>query len=447
MDEIFDTSKTFEGFDLDEGLLRAIVHQGFEHPTKVQAELIPVALAGKDIIGQSKTGTGKTAAFGIPILQMLKEGDAFGGLVLVPTRELAIQVAREIRELGQHLSLKILAVYGGQKMGVQAPKLKKGPQIIVGTPGRIMDFHRRGLLPYDKVSIAVLDEVDRMLDIGFREDIRKILGTMRQKHQTIFVSATVSPEIERLARHYLNDPEMLVLTASSLTVSQVKQYHFSVESWDKNRLLVHLLKHEAPELTLVFCRTKQTVDGLSGYLIRKGIDAMAIHGDMYQGQRNRVMSQFRSGDLSVLIASDLAARGLDVDDISHVINYDLPEDPEVYVHRIGRTARTGRQGIAWSFVAPGQGELLTNIEKLTNVQIETADYSDFKPGPIPQAVTTQRARDEEREQAMRIDHSRTQVAPPAKDKAVDAKLFPGGLVPSSMPSKRMGGRLRTRRGK
>ncbi len=381
--EIFETAISFEQLGLRSELLKGIASLGFEHPTHVQATLIPVALGGRDILGQSKTGTGKTAAFGLPVLHRVLEDCpelGFGALILTPTRELAIQVAHEFRNLARFTDLRVLPVYGGQPIRVQVPKLKKGPQVIVGTPGRVMDFHHRGLLPYDKIRVAVLDEVDRMLDIGFREDIRRILGSMRHEHQTIFVSATISHEIERLARQYLNSPEKLVLTASSLTVSQVEQHYFPVEPWDKSRLLVHLLKHESPDLTLVFCRTKQTVDGLTDYLNRKKIPAHAIHGDMYQGKRNRVMSKLRQGQLSVLVASDLAARGLDVEDITHVINFDLPDDPEIYVHRIGRTARTGRKGIAWSFVTPDQGDLLTRIEMLTNVQIDQRELRGIQAG-------------------------------------------------------------------
>ncbi|MCP3902634.1 MAG: DEAD/DEAH box helicase [Planctomycetes bacterium] len=443
--EIFETDQTFEQLGLSPPLLRAIEEMGFEHPTHVQAQLIPLALKGRDILGQSKTGTGKTAAFGLPILQSLTEEDAFGALILCPVRELAIQVAHELRNLGRHTNLKVVPVYGGQRMTVQIPKLKKNPQIIVGTPGRVMDFHRRGILPYDQVKFAVLDEVDRMLDIGFRDDIRRILGGMRQKHHTILVSATIMPEIERLAGQYLDKPEFLTLEASSLTVSQVEQHYFSIERWDKNRLLVHLLKHEEPELTLVFCRTKQTVDALTDFLNRKKIEAHAIHGDLHQGKRNRVMAKLRSGELSVLVASDLAARGLDVDDISHVINYDLPEDPEIYVHRIGRTARAGRKGVAWTFVTPEQGHLLTNVEKVANIQIDRSDYEDFEPGPVPQAVRIERERASEREAAARVTQSRETTAPPTTKESKDDDRFPGGIVPTSMPSKRMGGRLRTRR--
>ncbi len=448
MSDIFDTQLTFADLGLKPDLLDAITKHGFIHPTIVQAKLIPQALAGKDVLGQSKTGTGKTAAFALPLLQMVSEQDHFAALILVPTRELAIQVTHEIRELGRFTNLKTVAVYGGQKMSVQIAKLQKDPNIIVGTPGRVMDMHGRGLLPYDKVRIAILDEVDRMLDIGFREDIRKIMGTMRHTHQTIFVSATISPEIEKLARQYMRDPQRLDIAHSkSLTVSQVKQLYFAVQPWDKNRLLVHLLTHETPALTLVFCRTKHTVDALTEYLNRHKIDANAMHGDMYQAKRNKVMQKLRDGELSVLVASDLAARGLDVDDISHVINYDLPDDPEVYVHRIGRTARAGKDGIAWSFVTPDQGELLTSIEQLTNVEIPLQSFSDFQPGPVPPDIEAARQRAAERAERVRTEQSRIPAPPPASVGILDASKYPGGLVPSARPTRSLGGKVRTRRGK
>ncbi|UCD76787.1 MAG: DEAD/DEAH box helicase [Phycisphaerales bacterium] len=446
MEELFDTEMSFADMGLSEPVLRGIEQLGFAHPTAVQARMIPLILRGRDVLGQSKTGTGKTAGFGLPLLEMLDPDTPLACLCLTPTRELAIQVAHELRNLGRFTPLKVIAVYGGQRMRLQAEKLKKDPQIVVGTPGRVMDMHRRGLLPYDNIQVAILDEVDRMLDIGFREDIRQILGAVSHKHQTVFVSATISPEIETLARRYMDDPEKLDVSSSpSLTVSQVTQRYFSVQRWDKNHLLVHLLKHEEPALTLVFCRTKQTVDALTDYLKRKGVDATAIHGDMYQGQRNRVMTKFRKGELSVLVASDLAARGLDVDDISHVINYDLPEDPEIYVHRIGRTARTGREGIAWSFVTPEQGDLLTAIEKLANVEIPISEYADFKPGPPPKEIAAQQQQVAQRQDELQIEHSRIPLAPPPPEEGKDESKFPGGLTPVALPVKRMGGRLRSRR--
>ncbi len=440
------TETSFADLGLSEPLLRAVAAAGFEQPMPVQLQMIPLALAGKDILGQSKTGTGKTAAFGLPLLERLSRDTPFEALILTPTRELAIQVTHHLRDLARFTPIKPVAVYGGQRMRIQIDKLRKNPQVVIGTPGRVMDMHGRGLLPYEHVRFAILDEVDRMLDIGFRDDIRRILGAMSRDRQTIFVSATISAEIDRLARQYMRDPVRLEITSSTaLTVTEVDQTYFSVQPWDKKRLLVHLLKHEDPALTLVFCRTKNRVDALGEYVQRKGIDAHAIHGDMYQSRRNRVMQKFRANDLSVLIASDLAARGLDVTNVSHVINYDLPEDPEVYVHRVGRTARAGRQGIAWSFVTPEQGSLLTAIERLINIEIPRREYDDFEPGPIPAEVSAQQEQDERRREERRNEHSRLPLAPPTSEEARDETRFHIGHVPTALPAPRVGGRFRTRR--
>jgi len=446
MNEIFDTNRTFADLGLREEVLSGIAEVGFEHPTRVQAELIPLAISGRDVMGQSRTGTGKTAAFGLPILHLLEPGDAFGALCLVPTRELAIQVAREMDVLGKDTGLHKLAVYGGQKIDIQAKRLKRRPEIIVGTPGRVMDMHQRGLLPYDRLRVAVLDEVDRMLDIGFREDIRKILGGIKHKHQTIFVSATISDEIERLARKYMRNPENLsTVDAKSLTVSQVQQSYVSVAAWDKRRLLRHVLASENPELGIVFCRTKATVDKVAKDLRSHDINAQALHADMHQSKRNRVMDQLRNGELHIVVASDVAARGIDVDGITHVFNYDIPEDPEVYVHRIGRTARTGRSGQAIMFVEPEQGPLLMGVERLTNVEIVEITFDDFEPGPEPKAVRARRKEIEQAREANRQSMGRTVSTAPDSDAASDAERFPGGIVPTALPKRRMGGRLRGRR--
>ena len=442
--ETFDTSKKFSDLGLPETVLRALAEKGFEHPTRIQASLLPVALSGKDCLGQAKTGTGKTAAFALPMLSRLDKADAFSGLVLVPTRELAIQGAKEFMEFAKYSGHKVVAVYGGSSINTQTTQLKAGPAIIVGTPGRVMDMNQRGILPYHQVKVAVLDEVDRMLDIGFREDIRRILGSMKQHPQTVFVSATISPEIEKLARSYMRDAEKIVSSEKSLTVSQVDQSYLPVDYWCKRRLLHHLLTHETAELTVVFCRTKRTVDDVTEYLQKKNIDAFAIHGDMYQKARDKVMERLRGGQLSVLVASDLAARGLDVDDISHVINYDIPEDPEVYVHRIGRTARAGRRGIAWSFVCPDQGELLTNIEMLTNVEIVRKEYPDFDPGPPPVEVQARRDQEVKRRETNDATKNRFQAAAPTPTVA-DPTKFPGGVVPTGQPMKRLGGKVNSRR--
>jgi ATP-dependent RNA helicase DeaD len=445
--ETFDTTKTFADLGLPASVLKGVDAAGFKHPTKIQSALIPIAMSGKDVIGQAKTGTGKTAAFSLPVLGLLQPGDQFGALVLVPTRELAIQVCREVEELGGHTGIKAIPVYGGKPMRAQAQALETHPEIIVGTPGRVMDMHQRGLLPYNQFKVVILDEVDRMLDIGFREDIRKILGAMKQRPQTIFVSATISPEIEKLARSYMKSPEKIVTTEKSLTVSAVDQSWLTVEPWDKRKLLYHLLKHEEPALTIVFCRMKKTVDQVAEYLTKHGIDAHAMHGDMYQTKRDKVMDQLRGGSLGVLVASDLASRGLDVDDISHVINYDVPEDPEIYIHRIGRTARAGRHGVAWTFIQPDQGDLLSGIEMLANIEIPQKQYPDFTPGPIPADVSSYREAEKRRREESASAKSRmaTAVAPTAA-KAADPNAFPGGIVPSAMPMKRLGGVVRTRRG-
>jgi ATP-dependent RNA helicase DeaD len=350
-DEIFN-QQTFADLGLRNSVVKGCEEAGFKHPTKIQAQLIPLVIAGKDVLGQSRTGSGKTAAFGLPLFHGAVRGLAFQSFILAPTRELALQIAAELTELGKFTPIKVSAVYGGQEVRKQAAQLDANPEIIVATPGRLMDMRERGYLHFNNAKYVVLDEVDRMLDIGFRDDIKKILSSIKSEHQTVFVSATISDEIEKLARTFMKEPEKIITAGGSLTVSLVDQYYISVEPWDKRRMLLHLLTHEDPELTVVFCRTKRTVDDLCEYLRDKGVDAHSIHGDMYQGKRNTVMKRLRDGTLGVLVASDLAARGLDVDGISHVVNYDLPEDPEVYIHRIGRTARAGRGGVALGLLAP-----------------------------------------------------------------------------------------------
>ena len=451
-DEIFERSKQFSDLGLREDVLRGITEAGFYFPTYIQARIIPIILSGRDVLGQAKTGTGKTAAFGLPLLSRIEKGTPFQAIVLVPTRELALQVAADLAELGRYSELSILPVYGGQNIATQAKFLARGPEIIVATPGRVMDMVERGYLHYRNVKMAVLDEVDRMLDIGFRDDIRRILKACPESRQTVFVSATISPEIESLARSYAKDAEKIVAAEGSLTVSLVKQFYLAVQPWDKRALLAHLLTHEEPALTVAFCRMKRTVDEVVQYLAKKGIEAHAIHGDMYQAKRNKVIDQLRSGKLSVLIASDLASRGLDVEGITHVINYDLPEDPEIYVHRIGRTARAGRDGVAWSFVTPEQGSLLTAIELFINTEIPKLEYPDFKPGPVPQGVIQSKELDEKRAQIAKqfnrfaattpatIGH----VASPSPADA-DPTRFPGGVIPKGLPQKRMMGRVKTAR--
>ncbi len=445
-EEIFE-DRTFADLGLRNSVLKGLDEAGFKHPTKIQSELIPMVISGKDVLGQSRTGTGKTAAFGLPLYHLATRDLPFQSIILAPTRELAIQIASELEELGRFTPIRVSAVYGGTNIGSQAQALEQGPEIIVATPGRLMDMKNRGHIHFDNVRFAVLDEVDRMLDIGFREDIKKILGAIKCEHQTVFVSATISEEIEKLSRTHMKDPEKLVTTGGSLTVNLVDQHYISVQPWDKKKLLLHVLTHEEPDLTVIFCRMKRTVDDVARYLSRKGVDAHAIHGDMYQGKRNSVMNRLREGELGVLVASDLAARGLDVDDISHVINYDLPEDPEIYIHRVGRTARAGRQGVAWSLVTPEQGGLLTQIEMLANCHIPEKTYDDFEPGEAPSDIRDeQRAQDKRAEKLKSISRFKSQDSAPSVDpEKADPSKFPGGLVPTKMPPKKMGGRVKTAR--
>ena len=453
--DIFAGERTFAELGLRSSVLKGVEAAGFKNPTHIQAQLIPSILLSKDVLGQAKTGSGKTASFGLPLIHMCSKDAQFQAIVLCPTRELAIQITAEINELGKFTPIRAVTVFGGQAIQAQARKLQGASQIIVATPGRLMDLHERGMLHFNNVRFVVLDEVDRMLDIGFRDDIRKILDKTPDSRQTIVVSATISDEIERLARKYMKDPEKIVTAAGSLTVSLVQQHYLTVDPWDKERLLVHLLTHEEPALTVVFCKLKRTVDKLAKRLQAAKIDVHAIHGDMPQGKRNKVMEHLRSGKLSVLVASDLASRGIDVDDISHVINYDLPEDPEVYVHRIGRTARAGRKGVAWSFVTPGQGKLLSQVEDLINAVVPKLEYPDFTPSPRPEGY---RDPDSRPEGGLRLASAPSGPAPTPPEKVnrlaasvrvevppaaqADPSKFPGGIVPTSLPPKRMFGKLK-----
>lgn len=408
--------EAFAALGVRPSILKGLAEASFVTPSEIQAMLIPRALEGVDILGQARTGTGKTAAFAIPILQKATRGEGAQGLILVPTRELAIQVETEISRLGKYTPIRTMAVYGGQKIALQVKRLRHNPEIIVGTPGRVIDLLERRLLDLRNIRIVVLDEVDRMLDIGFRDDIRNILSRIQglrpslepqnepvslsaedqespqvgqvpvEPVQTIFVSATISEEIERLARRYMREPvEKLIAPGADEkpTVAQVAQFSLSVGVWDKYRLLKALLEAEKPELAIVFTRTKHGAEKLAAKLHADGIQCREIHGNLNQSKRDRVMKGFRHGKFDVLVATDLASRGIDVADISHIINYDIPDDPEVYVHRIGRTARMGAQGRAFTFVQPDQGEQLTRIESLINMEIPILRLENFTPRPQP----------------------------------------------------------------
>ncbi|MGA3068288.1 MAG: DEAD/DEAH box helicase [Tepidisphaeraceae bacterium] len=391
--------EAFAALGVRPSILRALADLSYVTPSEIQTLLIPKALEGKDLLGQARTGTGKTAAFGIPILQKSIKGLATQAIILVPTRELAVQVDAEIGRLGAHTPIRSIPVYGGQKIAAQMKFLRHGPEIIVGTPGRVIDLLDRRIIFFNNIRFVVLDEVDRMLDIGFRDDIRNILSRVKgvrpgaadqsgdgPSHQTMFVSATISDEIEKLARQYMREPvEKLIVPGADdkPTVAQVEQYYFPVQPWDKYILLRKLLERENPDLAIVFCRTKHGAEKLARKLHADGIECREIHGNLAQNKRERVMKSFRGGKFDVLIATDLASRGIDVADISHIINYDIPEDPEVYVHRVGRTARMGAAGKAFTFVAKDQGDELTRVENLINMVIPVATIEGFEPRPTP----------------------------------------------------------------
>ena len=361
----------FEELNVDEKILKAIGDMGFEEASPIQAKAIPVVLEGKDIVGQAQTGTGKTAAYGIPMLQSIDPKlKCVQAVVLCPTRELAIQVADEIRKLAKYMSsIKVLPVYGGQEIVRQIKSLKTGVQIVVGTPGRVVDHMRRKTVKFDKVKMVILDEADEMLDMGFREDMETILTQMPEERQTVMFSATMPKAIMDIARTFQNDAEVIKVVRKELTVENIEQYYFEVRSKNKDEILSRLIDIYNPKLSVVFCNTKKQVDDLISELKGRGYFADGIHGDMKQAQRDRVMNDFRKGKTEILIATDVAARGIDVDDVDIVFNYDLPQDEEYYVHRIGRTGRAGRAGLAFSFVTGKEIYKLKDIERYCKTKI------------------------------------------------------------------------------
>lgn len=361
----------FEEINLSEDIRKGISAMGFEEMSPIQAQAIPVVMAGKDIIGQAQTGTGKTAAFGIPILEMVNGNDkSIQALVLCPTRELSIQVAEEIGKLGKFKKgISVLPVYGGQPIDRQLRALKKGVQIVVGTPGRVIDHIKRKTLKTDNIKMMVLDEADEMFDMGFRDDIELVMNGLHEDRQTIFFSATMAKEIVRFASRYQNDPVMVKVVHKELTVPKVEQGYFELKEHMKTEILSRLIDMYNPKLSIVFCNTKRKVDELVTSLQARGYTADGLHGDLKQSQRDTVMGKFRSRVIDILVATDVAARGLDVDDIDLVFNFDMPQDEEYYVHRIGRTARAGRDGMALSFVAGRDIHKLRDIQRYTNTKI------------------------------------------------------------------------------
>lgn len=362
--------KTFTDFGLEPRVLQAITELGFEEATPIQSQSIPIALAGKDMIGQAQTGTGKTAAFGLPLITKIpREEERIVALVMTPTRELAIQVAEEIGKLSRFKGIRSLPIYGGQDIGRQIRALKKKPQIIIGTPGRLLDHINRKTIRLDDVQTVVLDEADEMLDMGFMEDIQSILKMVPEERQTLLFSATMPPNIHKLAQQFLKDPEHVSVIPKHVSAPLIEQAYIEVPERQKFEALSRLIDIESPDLAIVFGRTKRRVDELAEALQKRGYSADGLHGDLSQHQRDTVMRKFRDGSIDVLVATDVAARGLDVSGVSHVVNFDLPQDPESYVHRIGRTGRAGKEGTAWSFVTPREMDHLHFIERVTRHRI------------------------------------------------------------------------------
>jgi ATP-dependent RNA helicase DeaD len=377
-------SDGFESLGLEPRLLATLGDLGYEEPTPIQREAIPPLLEGRDLLAEAPTGTGKTAAFALPALHRLaaedqKEGARadgnVAGLVLVPTRELAMQVSEAIHRYGERVGTRVLPIYGGQSIGVQLRQLRRGVDIVVATPGRAVDHLNRGSLRLQGVSFVVLDEADEMLDMGFAEDLETILAGTPEGRQTALFSATIAGPIARIAKRHLNDPARVTIHAERDIgdgVARVRQVAYVVRRADKLTALCRILDLEDPTSALVFARTRGEVDDLAERLSGRGHDAAALHGGLSQEQRDRIMARFRGGELDVLVATDVAARGLDIEHVSHVVNYDVPSNPDAYVHRIGRTGRAGREGVAITLVEPREHRLLANIERTVKVRLQVS---------------------------------------------------------------------------
>jgi ATP-dependent RNA helicase RhlE len=366
-------------------LVRAVADEGYTEPTPVQIESIPLALAGRDIIGSAQTGTGKTAAFVLPILQRLGKipGHALRALVLVPTRELAEQVLERARAYGKHLDLRAVAIYGGVGMEPQTSALARGVDIVVATPGRLLDHMERGHLNYSKLEVLVLDEADRMLDMGFAPDVRRILDALPAERQTMLFSATISYDVEHLAHRAMQGHASVEIGRRASPADGIEHGIYALDKTAKRTALAQILKVRPDGRALIFTRTKFGADKLVTYLRREGIRAAALHGDKAQSTRMRTLDEFRDGTTQILVATDIAARGIDVDDIQMVINYDVPKDPEVYVHRVGRTARAGADGLALTLMSPDEWILMADIEKLIGRTFPRDVVPGFEPSVAP----------------------------------------------------------------
>jgi len=374
-------AKSYKEIELSPVMHAALEMAGYTTATDIQAGLIPLAMQGKDVIGQARTGTGKTASFVIPILEKLKprkDVHAPQALIMVPTRELAVQVRGEAVKLSEGRKVHVVAVYGGKPLREQTEKLKRGADIIVGTPGRVIDLMERGALDLSRLSVVVLDEADRMLDIGFRPDIERILRRCPKERQTLLLSATVPPPIMKLTQRYMKDPLTLNFSPKELSVDTIEQHYFTVDGNRKFELLLRLLVREKPSQAIVFCRTKRGTEKVATRLTKKIPAVSQIHGDLNQNQRDRVMQAFRDKKVRFLVATDVIGRGIDVTSVSHIVNYDIPMFCDDYVHRVGRTGRMGREGVAYTFVTPEEGHELTRIEERINRLLIRDEMKNFK---------------------------------------------------------------------
>jgi len=386
---------SFENLNLIEPILKALKTEGYTTPTPIQAQAIPIILNRQDLLGCAQTGTGKTAAFAIPILQILhnerlqhKEQKTIKALILTPTRELAIQIDESFAAYGKHTGLKHLVIFGGVSQHHQVEALKRGIDILVATPGRLLDLVNQKFVHLEHVKILVLDEADRMLDMGFVHDVKKVITKLPQKRQTLFFSATMPNEIQALANTILTNPQKVEVTPVSSTADTIQQALYYVDKNDKKSLLIHILKDKTIETALVFTRTKHGADKVVKDLSRAGITAEAIHGNKSQNARQRALSNFKARTTRILVATDIAARGIDVDELTHVINFELPNVPETYVHRIGRTGRAGLSGIALSFCDLDEGEFLRDIHKLIG---KTIPVIEDQPYPMKAPTLSQNA--------------------------------------------------------
>lgn len=369
---------TFSDFGLSNELEKALSNMGFEEPTPIQAQAIPIGLQGKDMIGQAQTGTGKTTAFGVPLLEQINIQDGIQGLVLAPTRELAVQVAEELNRIGQVKGIKTLPIYGGQDINRQIRGLKNRPQIIAATPGRLIDHIERRTIRLSNIKMVVLDEADEMLNMGFIEDIERILSEIKGERQTLLFSATMPKRIQSLAEKFMKDPELVKIKAKEMTVKNIEQHYMEVHEKQKFDVLCSLLDIQSPELAIVFGRTKKRVDEVVEGLIKRGYSAEGIHGDIPQAKRDQVIRRFKEQTIDIMVATDVAARGLDISGVTHVYNFDIPQDPESYVHRIGRTGRAGNKGLAVTFVSPREIDHLKIIESVTKSKMAKKAVPSFK---------------------------------------------------------------------